>query len=70
MAAEVTTDTKDFRAGTVGTLFALSGVAGVPGQLYDVTPDGKKFIAVQDLVHTSTAPLTLVVNWNAELKKK
>ena len=70
MAADVTTDTKTFRAGALKTLFALSGVAGVPGQLYDVTPDGQKFIAVQDLVHTSTAPLTLVVNWDAELKKK
>jgi len=70
MAADVTLDAKGFRAGAVKTLFALSGVAGVPGQLYDVTPDGQKFIAVQDLVHTSTAPLTLVVNWDAELKKK
>ena len=52
------------------SLFALSGVAGVPGQLYDVTPDGQKFIAVQDLVRTNAAPLTLVVNWDAELKKK
>ena len=70
MAADVTTDTEAFRAGAVKTLFALSGVAGVPGQLYDVTPDGQRFIAVQDLVHTSTAPLTLVVNWDAELQKK
>jgi len=68
--ADVTTDAKAFRVGAVKTLFALSGVAGVPGQLYDVTPDGQKFIAVQDLMHTSTAPLTLVIHWDAELEKK
>jgi Tol biopolymer transport system component len=69
-AAGVTMDARGFRVGVVKSLFALSGVAGVPGQLYDVTPDGQRFIAVQDLVHTNTTPLTLVANWDAELKKR
>ena len=53
----------------IWTLFKLSGLGGVPGYLYDATSDGQKFITVQDMEHTSTIPLTLVVNWDAELKK-
>jgi len=70
MAAEVTAGAQDFHVGTVRELFTLNGLGQVPGYLYDVTSDGQKFLVVQDLVHTSTAPLTLVVNWDAELKKK
>jgi len=70
IAAEVTVGAQDFRVGTVRSLFTLSGLGQVPGYIYDVTSDGQKFLAVQDLVHTSTAPLTLVVNWDAELKMK
>jgi Tol biopolymer transport system component len=70
MAAEVTAGAKDFRTGSVRALFTLSGLGGVPGYLYDVTSDGQKFIAVQDMEHTSTVPLTILVNWPAELTKK
>ena len=70
MAAEVAAGAQDFRVGTVRELFTLSGLGAMPGYLYDVTSDGQKFLVIQDLVHTSTAPLTLVVNWDAELKKK
>jgi serine/threonine protein kinase/WD40 repeat protein len=70
MAAEVTMSAGNFRVGTVQTLFLLSGLKGVPGYLYDMTADGQRFIAVQDLEHTSTIPLTVVVNWDAELRKK
>jgi eukaryotic-like serine/threonine-protein kinase len=70
MAAEVTEDGNNFHVGAVRTLFLLSGLGGVPGYLYDITPDGQRFVAVQDLVHTSTIPLTVVVNWDAELGKK
>jgi serine/threonine protein kinase len=70
MAAEVIAGAQDFRAGTVRSLFALNGLGAVPGYLYDVTSDGQKFLVIQDLLHSSTTPLTLVVNWDAELKKK
>jgi eukaryotic-like serine/threonine-protein kinase len=70
MAAEVTAGAQNFHVGAVRELFTLSGLGTVPGYLYDVTSDGKKFLVVQDLVRTSTVPLTLVVNWDAELKKK
>ena len=70
MAAEVNAGAQNFHVGAVRELFTLSGLGTVPGYLYDVTSDGKKFLVVQDLVRTSTVPLTLVVNWDAELKKK
>jgi hypothetical protein len=69
MAAEVTMSAGNFRVGTVQTLFLLSGLKGVPGYLYDMTADGQRFIAVQDLEHTSDIPLTVVVNWPAELNR-
>ena len=69
MAAEVSPAPRDFRVGAVRALFTLSGLGGVPGNLYDVTADGQKFIAVQDLEHTSTVPLTIVVNWPARFKQ-
>ena len=67
-SADVRAGTNEFAVGTIRTLFPLSGLGGVPGYLYDVTSDGQKFIAVQDMQHTSTVPLTLVVNWPADLK--
>jgi hypothetical protein len=70
MAAELPTGMGDFRVGAVRPLFALSGLTGVPGFLYDVSADGQRFIAVQELEHTSTVPLTVVVNWSAELRKE
>ena len=69
MAAELTATAGDFRVGSTRTLFAVSPLGGVPGYLYDVTPDGQRFIVAQDFEHTSTVPLTLVTNWPAELKK-
>jgi len=36
---------------------------------YDVSPDEKKFL-INAAADENTRPLTLVVNWTAELKKK
>jgi len=69
MAAQLTETAGDFRVGSVRTLFTVSPIGGVPGYLYDVTPDGERFIIAQDFEHTSTVPLTLVTNWSAELGK-
>jgi hypothetical protein len=43
-------------------------VAGVAFSPYDVTSDGKKFV-INTLAEQNT-PLTLVVNWTANLKKQ
>ena len=36
---------------------------------YDVSPDGKRFL-LNAAADENTRPLTLLVNWTAELKKK
>jgi hypothetical protein len=36
---------------------------------YDVTADGKRFLVVTNNVPAAAPPLTVVVNWNAGLKK-
>ena len=36
---------------------------------YDVTADGKRFLVVTTTVPSTVPPLTVVVNWNAALKK-
>jgi hypothetical protein len=36
---------------------------------YDVTADGKRFLINTDGKVSSSPPLTVVVNWNAALKK-
>ena len=69
MAAQITATAGDFRVGSVRTLFTVSSLGTVPGDLYDVSTDGQKFIIVQDIEHTSTLPLTLVTNWTAALRK-
>ena len=52
----------------VGTAQALFRVASAPTfSPYDVTSDGKKFV-INSLAEQNT-PLTLVVNWTANLKK-
>jgi hypothetical protein len=44
----------------------------VKGQFYfyDATADGQKFLMAVQVSGQSVPPLTLVTNWDAELKKK
>lgn len=70
MAVPVQTGEK-FVAGTPHALFQtrITGARFVYFQ-YDVTPDGKRFL-INSLPPENTAPpLTLVLNWNTQLKKK
>jgi serine/threonine protein kinase len=67
MAAEVKTTGSGLEIGNAKLLFdAHSGFGGFAH--YDVTPDGKRFI-VATLGEGSSAPMNLVVNWDADLKK-
>jgi len=36
---------------------------------FDVTPDGKRILALTQPASTGSAPLTLVTNWPALLRK-
>jgi eukaryotic-like serine/threonine-protein kinase len=71
MAAEVNGKGAKFEIGTVRPLFKLN--MGAPGGYYectyDVSADGQRFLASISGEEGTTPPLTLVVNWDAEIKK-
>ena len=73
MAVDVT-EGPIFKASVPRTLFQVpvaqighnEGASQVLG--WDVAPDGKRFLI--DTATTSSEPVTVVLNWTAELKKK
>lgn len=72
MAVNVT-EGPTFRAGVPESLFQALVVRGrrefLLGVLrWDGAPDGKHFLI--DIVKTPSKPLTVVLNWTSELKKK
>ena len=69
MAADLSVAAGNLRVGAVRSLFGTT-LGGINGYLYDVTPDGQRFIVAQDFKKTSTMPLAIVTNWPVELKKK
>ncbi|MCA1576165.1 MAG: hypothetical protein LC794_02220 [Acidobacteria bacterium] len=72
MAVDVKTDGDAFEASTPKQLFeirgpSVPGAGGVPA--FDASNDGKRFLiaaSVEDYVFT---PITVVLNWTADLKK-
>jgi hypothetical protein len=62
MAAEVDGRGNSFAARKEQALFKLPEGFG----LYDVAPDGKRFVTSRGVANPNT-PLTLVVNWTALL---
>ena len=52
--------------GAPTALFALSGADWIS---FDVSPDGKRFLAIVPKIIADELPLEVVVNWTAELKK-
>jgi hypothetical protein len=64
--------TPHFQVGTVQTLFQTRPRLGLLNGIdpYDVSADGQRFL-VNTLMQeaTSAAPITIVVNWTALLKK-
>jgi len=69
MAAVVNTKGKDFEAGATKPLFrVLVGATPAGGPTYDVAADGQRFLFVSP-ADSNPAPLNLVVNWTAGMKK-
>jgi len=62
-AVPLVTATDQLEVGAAHALFRL------PGSSYDVSPDGKKFL-VNVVGDQNSKPITLVLNWNAELRKR
>ena len=68
VAVDVNTSSNAVRLGTPHVLFQAAGVQREYGP-YDVTADGKKFLINSGNLKEGANPLTLVLNWPAELKK-
>jgi eukaryotic-like serine/threonine-protein kinase len=67
MVAEVSVKGETLEVGAARPLFEVR--RGGPGNLYDVTADGQRFLVNMAVEQQTSAPLTLVQNWTAELKR-
>ena len=66
MSADVNAKDSTLEIGNPQPLFETHPSGG--GMHYDVTRDGKRFL-IATAGEGGSAPLTLVVNWTADLKK-
>jgi len=67
MAVNVDEKAEELSLGSPRTLFHLANNVGIFGP-YDGTPDGRRFL-LAETPPSGAVPLTLVTNWDAELKK-
>ena len=67
MAVEVATE-PTFTAGTPKLLFEGEFLSYGPRAVYDVTPDGQKFLMIK-IGNQKVAELNVVQNWFEELKR-
>jgi eukaryotic-like serine/threonine-protein kinase len=67
MGAEVNGQGATLEVGAVRALFEIR--RGGPGYVYDVTADGQRFVVNTAVEQKESAPITLVVNWTADLKQ-
>ena len=70
VAVDVKTDTSILEVGTPKPLFQtrLSGYPG-PRNNYDVSADGQRFLMINLLSDVSSTPITVVINWTADLQR-
>jgi hypothetical protein len=70
MAAAVNGQGSAFEVGAVRSLFDTRAPSTInPRSAYDVSPDGQRFLVNTLVDEAASAPITLVVNWPALLKK-
>ncbi len=71
MVADLNSKGSNFEVGTVRPLFNVRPMTGPlgPNDTYDVSRDGRRFLVITTHEVNDSSPITLVVNWNAELKK-
>ena len=70
MSVEISEQGSRVVIGKVQPLFQANPVPRAPECMYDVTPDGQKFVVVTLALEPGSQPETLVVNWPALLKKQ
>ncbi|HSE24523.1 MAG TPA: protein kinase [Pyrinomonadaceae bacterium] len=70
MSVEVNTDGSTFEHRTPTVLFGTRvGGIDTPGDYYAVTADGERFILNNLVAEAAYTPITVVLNWTAELKR-
>jgi eukaryotic-like serine/threonine-protein kinase len=69
MAVNVDEKAEDLSLGSPRILFHLVNNARFPGP-FEVTDDGRRFLIAETNSSAGAIPLTLVTNWDAELKKR
>ena len=67
IVSEVNVNGDALQIGAARPLFEIR--PGGPGNVYDVSADGQRFLVNMAVEQQITAPLTLVLNWTADLKK-
>jgi hypothetical protein len=68
MAAEVTPSGTDFQVGATAALFAIQPQR--PGNVFQLSPDARRFLVNTSVVEQNSQPLTLVVPWTAAIGRK
>ena len=69
MSAEISEQEGEPVIGNVRALFRIH-VQVSPNPVFDVSPDGKRFLINSLLLPPAAQPITLVINWDSELQKK
>jgi hypothetical protein len=67
MVSEVNVKGETIEVGATRPLFEIR--PGGLGNVYDVTTDGQRFLVNTAVEQQITSPITLVLNWTADLKK-
>ena len=70
MVAEIKLGTASVDVGSSRPLFHFRPFGGAGRDIYDVTDDGQRFLVASPGGEDNSSPVTLVVNWPAEQKKK
>ena len=70
MAVDVKLEGSTFEAGVPKVLFQTH-VTGYPNprNVYEVSADGQRFLIITPLEEATSTPITVVANWNADLKR-
>jgi hypothetical protein len=61
---------KTFPSLELGAPTALFALSGADWKGFDVSPDGKRFLAIVPKIVADELPLEVVVNWTAEVSKR